>query len=327
MPYGIVRGPRGRGPPEAVPSVRVTDFEMVCVLGIGSKGKVLLAHRKGPSGVYALKVIAKRRVLAYQEPQHTLTEQAVLRRMASEGTNSSVVKLLLSFHDEDNLYMALEFHPCGDLRTQLDRWRSFGHDLCRFYAAELVEALEGLHAAGVIHRNLKPEHILIDKDGHIVLCGFGKCRDFRGFPGGMNNAETTASLCGTAEYFAPEVIKGLPYSYAVDWWSLGTILYEMLTGNRPFDADNMSDMYDRILHDGLRFPDDPIVDHHTRNFIQKLLERDPTLRLAEPQIKRHHYFLMIDWSDVHYRQLRPPYIPPIDRSNPTDTQNFEDVYL
>jgi serine/threonine protein kinase len=109
-----------------------------------------------------------------------------------------------------------------------------GCDLSRFYAAEIVDGIEGLHAAGVIHRNLKPEHMLIDEEGNIVICGFGKSKEFqRSAAQGKsesNDTDTTDSLCGTAEYFAPEVIKGLPYSYGIDWWSVGTILYEMLTG-------------------------------------------------------------------------------------------------
>ncbi|KAI9507392.1 kinase-like domain-containing protein [Russula earlei] len=371
--YGVVRGPRGMASSEDGSSlnslrehrtnsrhsgstlradenvpfqVQVSDFEIISVLGIGSKAKVLLARHKSRSTgcVYALKVVAKRRVLAYQELRCTLTEQAVLRRMVNEGMNLFVVKLWLSFHDHENLYMVMDFCPGGDLRTLLDRKGCLNHDLSRFYATELVEGLEGLHAAGIIHRNLKPEHILIDKDGHIKLCGFGKSREFRwdaaspGSPGWANDSDkdksslqsnhtdTTSSLCGTAAYFAPEVIRGLPYSYAIDWWSLGTILYEMLTGIRPFDAANLPDMYDRILEDELRFPDDKITDQPTRNFIQRLLQRDPALRLAEPQIKRHRYFLMMDWSDVHYRHLRPPYVPPLDHSNPKDTQNFHEAF-
>ncbi|KAH9983246.1 kinase-like domain-containing protein [Russula compacta] len=334
--------------------VQVSDFEMVCVLGIGSKGKVLLARQKSNSGLCAIKVISKRRVLACQELQRTLAEQAVLRHTTDEGINPFVVKLRRSFHDEDNLYLVMDFHRCGDLRTQLERWGSFSHDRSRFYAAEVVEGIEGLHAAGVIHRNLKPEHILIDKEGHIVLCGFGKSKEFqRGVAqsatstkpptGGLrkcmdsseelpaswqsDHPDTTSTLCGTAAYFAPEVINGFPYSYEIDWWSFGTILYEMLIGIRPFDADNMCDMYDRILQDELQFPEDQLIDQHTKDFIRKLLQRDPAFRLSEPQIKCHPYFSTIDWSDVHHRRLKPPNIPPTDPSNPSDTQNFEEAFL
>lgn len=200
---------------------------------------------------------------------------------------------------------------------QLDRCGSFTRDRSRFYTAEIVEGIEALHIAGVIHRNLKPEHILIDKDGHIALCGFGKSKEFQrgiapsvpsgnlsagGAPYWMNgseelvsslllyHADTTSSHCGTASYFAPEVILGLPYSYGIDWWSLGTVLYEMLTGivssfitilsrknsstsrsflrQRPFEADNMTDMYNRILKGELQFPEDQPMDRYTTDFIQ-----------------------------------------------------------
>ncbi|KAI0283473.1 kinase-like domain-containing protein, partial [Russula brevipes] len=235
--------------------MRVSDFEMVCVLGIGSKSKVLLARQKSSSDLYALKVISKRRILAGHMQEHTHTEQAVLGRLTMGRTNPFVVKLWRIFYDAENTYLAMEFHPGGDLRTQLDRWGSLGDVRSRFYAAEIVAGVEGLHAAGVIHRNLKPEHIFIDRDGHIVLGGFGACKEFPRTAASQNDTlETTSSICGTAAYYAPEVVQGLPYSYGTDWWSFGTILYEMLTGTRPFDAENRSDMYDKILHDELRFP-------------------------------------------------------------------------
>ena len=245
--------------------VAVDDFEMMRVLGKGCAGKVLLVRHKKSENIYALKAITKRHVLAHQELQHTLTEQAVLKRMAREGKDPFVVKLWWSFHDKENLYLIMDFHPGGDLATQLARWGRLGRDRARFYAAEIVEGVDGLHAAGVIYRDLKPENILIGADGHIVLTDFGLSKEFprRTSPitapatpsgsrtdfhaqqplphwmkGDENNkslwpigqSDTTTTFCGTAEYLAPEVIQGEAYSFEVDWWSFGTMLYEMLTG-------------------------------------------------------------------------------------------------
>lgn len=255
--------------------VVIDDFEMMRVLGKGCAGKVLLVRHKPTEGLYALKAITKRHVLAHQELQHTLTEQAVLKRMAAENKDPFVVKLWWSFHDKENLFLVMDFHPGGDLATQLARWGRLGRDRARFYAAEIVEGVEGLHNAGVIYRDLKPENILIGGDGHIVLTDFGLSREFPrrnatstapatpsgtrdffnggspqaapttppwmkadksgelalGWPGQpVGHGDSTATFCGTAEYLAPEVIQGLQYSYEVDWWSFGTMLFEMLTG-------------------------------------------------------------------------------------------------
>jgi len=242
----------------------IDDFEMMRVLGKGCAGKVLLVRHKPTADLFALKAITKRHVLAHQELQHTLTEQAVLKRMAAQGKDPFVVKLWWSFHDREHLFLVMDFHPGGDLATQLARWGRLGRDRARFYAAEIVEGVEGLHKNGVIYRDLKPENVLIGSDGHIVLTDFGLSKEFprqsnattapptpngtRGefFPNGGSSSpnpdrdppngipstgpETTSTFCGTAEYLAPEVIQGLPYSFEVDWWSFGTMLYEMLTG-------------------------------------------------------------------------------------------------
>ncbi|KAI0095018.1 hypothetical protein BDY19DRAFT_879347 [Irpex rosettiformis] len=346
--------------------VVVDDFEMMRVLGKGCAGKVLLVRHKNSSDVYALKAITKRHVLAHQELQHTLTEQAVLKRMAAEGTDPFVVKLWWSFHDKEHLFLVMDFHPGGDLATQLARWGRLGRDRARFYAAEIVEGVEGLHAAGVIYRDLKPENILIGADGHIVLTDFGLSKEFPrrtsaitapSTPSGSRNEflsgtttpvaasppwmkgegpqtnpwtganDTTTTFCGTAEYLAPEVIQGLPYSYEVDWWSFGTMLFEMLTGITPFWANNHSDMYYRVLQDELQFPDDKAMDQDTKSLIRGLLQRNPALRMKEPRIKKHPYFGMIEWSHVYHKRYIPPYIPPIDPSNASDTQNFDDTFL
>ncbi|KAJ3551441.1 hypothetical protein NP233_g13081 [Leucocoprinus birnbaumii] len=348
-------------PKKSQRKVVIDDFEMMRVLGKGCAGKVLLVRQKATQELYALKAITKRHVLAHQELQHTLTEQAVLKRMAAEGKDPFVVKLWWSFHDKENLFLVMDFHPGGDLATQLARW----------------EGVEGLHAAGVIYRDLKPENILIGADGHIVLTDFGLSKEFPrrphtigsssaagtpqteitaqaawmsnsglvdgsgtehhhsvagggggGWPGqNLGPQDQTTTFCGTAEYLAPEVIQGLPYSYEVDWWSFGTMLYEMLTGITPFWANNHSDMYVRVLQDELQFPEDRAMDQDTKSLIRGLLQRNPGLRICEPRIKRHPYFSMIDWSHVYFKRYIPPYIPPIDPSNASDTQNFDDTFL
>ena len=216
----------------------VSDFEMMRVLGKGCASKVLLARHKVTSNLFALKVTARKRVSAEQEVQYTSTEQAVLRRMVAEG-NPFVVMLRRSFHDRDHLFLVTDFHPGGELATQISRWGRLGRNRARFYAAEIVEGIEGLHKNGVIHRDLKPENVLIGSDGHVVLAGFGLSKEFpcqsnpatvppNGIPGA--EMETTSTFRGTAEYIAPEVIQGFPYNFEIDWWSFGTMLYEMLAG-------------------------------------------------------------------------------------------------
>ncbi|CAE6540935.1 unnamed protein product [Rhizoctonia solani] len=358
---GVLKKVKKKKDKKPARKVVVDDFEMMRVLGKGCAGKVLLVKHRASTELYALKAITKRHVLAHQELQHTLTEQAVLKRMARESRDPFVVKLWWSFHDKENLFLVMDFHPGGDLATQLARWGRLGRDRARFYAAEIVEGCEGLHAAGVIYRDLKPENILIGADGHIVLTDFGLSKEFprkvpnqsptapptpngqtafvtphwmdtTGSPGRASTAkrldrDMTTTFCGTAEYLAPEVIQGLPYSYEVDWWSFGTMLYEMLTGITPFWANNHSDMYVRVLQDELQFPDDKAMDQDTKSLIRGLLQRNPALRMCEPRVKKHPYFSMIDWQHVYYKRYIPPYIPPIDPLNAGDTQNFDEAFL
>jgi serine/threonine protein kinase len=294
--------------------------------------------------------------------------------------------------DKNNLYLVMDFHPGGDLATQLSRWGRLGRDRARFYAAEIVEGVEGLHRAGVIYRDLKPENVLIGADGHIILSDFGLSKEFpvrgsltrggsstpppgsptrshstthvAGAGGGKGSGasghsphwlsasddgsaqgsadafatrsgrsrwaderDVTTTFCGTAEYLAPEVIQGAAYSYEVDWWSFGTMLFEMLTGITPFWADTHADMYVRVLHDELVFPDDRVLDQDTKSILRGLLQRNPMLRMKEPRIKRHPYFSMIEWPHVFHKRYIPPYIPPIDPHDETDTQNFDETFL
>ncbi|CDZ98492.1 kinase-like protein [Phaffia rhodozyma] len=352
--------PRKTGPAEGKKKKKkkteISDFELMRVLGKGCAGKVLLVRSKATPGgkVFALKSIVK-------QLQHTLTEQSVLKRMSKEIRNPFVVHLHHSFHDAHNLFLVMDFHPGGDLATQLGRWGRFEKDRARFYAAEIVEGVQGLHASGIIYRDLKPENILLDQAGHLVLTDFGLSKDFsrkpisispvtlgdgtlpqfelksdfkssRKRPSGEEHyvgdgaLDSTNTFCGTAEYLAPEVIQGFSYTYNIDWWSFGTVLYEMLVGITPFYAPNHANMYHQVLHDKLLFPEDRPFDQDTKSLLRGLLQRNPALRLEEPRIKNHPYFSMIDWDHVYHKRYIPPYAPPTDE-NEKDLQNFDESFL
>ncbi|KAI8447272.1 AGC protein kinase, partial [Phakopsora pachyrhizi] len=316
----------------------VEDFEILSVLGKGCAGKVLMVkYRKASSSkadrVYAMKSIKKNHVLAHRELQHTLTEQSVLRRVADEPeSNPFIVRLWWSFHDKDHLFLVMDFHPGGDLATQLARWGRLGRDRARFYAAEIAEGVISLHRSGVIYRDLKPENILIAFDGHIVLTDFGLSKQFSrnndGEPS-QEEDERTMTFCGTAEYLAPEVLLGEPYSYEVDWWSFGTMLYEMLSGLTPFWSEDHATMYRRVLHDELTFSEDSnrFMDHDTKTLLRGLLQRNPSVRMSGDRIKKHPYFGMIDWDHVRHKRYIPPYVPAVNPNDATDTQNFDETFL
>ncbi|KAG0142186.1 hypothetical protein CROQUDRAFT_249694 [Cronartium quercuum f. sp. fusiforme G11] len=313
--------------------IGLKDFECIRVLGKGCAGKVLMVkyksniNHKQNQSVYAMKSIRKNHVLAHRELQHTLTEQSVLKRVANEpGSNPFIVRLWWSFHDKDHLFLVMDFHPGGDLATQLARWGRLGRDRARFYAAEITEGVTSLHKSGVIYRDLKPENILIAFDGHIVLTDFGLSKQFK-----PNDEveERTMTFCGTAEYLAPEVLLGEPYSYEVDWWSFGTMLFEMLTGLTPFWSEDHATMYRRVLHDELTFNEDSsrVMDHDTKTLLRGLLQRNPAVRMTGTRIKKHPYFGMIDWDHVRHKRYIPPYVPAVNPNDATDTQNFDETFL
>jgi len=309
------------------------------VLGKGCAGKVLMVKYRRPGGnrpsqVYAMKSIKKNHVLSHRELQHTLTEQSVLRRVADEpDSNPFIVRLWWSFHDKDHLFLVMDFHPGGDLATQLARWGRLGRDRARFYAAEITEGVTSLHRSGVIYRDLKPENILIAFDGHIVLTDFGLSKQFGRDADGQRvsdeEEERTLTFCGTAEYLAPEVLLGEPYSYEFDWWSFGTMLYEMLTGLTPFWSEDHATMYRRVLHDELIFSEDSsrVMDHDTKTLLRGLLQRNPAVRMTGERIKKHPYFGMIDWDHVQHKRYIPPYVPAVNPNDATDTQNFDETFL
>ncbi|KAL7328874.1 Serine/threonine-protein kinase [Mucor circinelloides] len=221
-------------------------FDLLRVIGRGSFGKVYVVRKKDTNRIYAMKVLRKSRIISRSEVTHTMAEKTVLAKIR----NPFIVPLKFAFQSPDKLYLVLAFINGGELFHHLQLEGRFDENRSRFYTAELLSALECLHDFNVVYRDLKPENILIDYNGHIALCDFGLCKL------NMKENERTNTFCGTPEYLAPELLLGQGYTKTVDWWTLGVLLYEMMTGLPPFYDENTNEMYRKILQDELRFPDD-----------------------------------------------------------------------
>ncbi|EZF23950.1 AGC/AKT protein kinase, variant [Trichophyton rubrum D6] len=283
-------------------SLTMADFELLKVVGKGSFGKVMQVMKRDTGRIYAMKTIRKAHIISRSEVEHTLAERSVL----SQISNPFIVPLKFSFQSPEKLYLVLAFVNGGELFHHLQREQRFDINRARFYTAELLCALECLHGFKVIYRDLKPENILLDYSGHIALCDFGLCKL------GMKDEDRTNTFCGTPEYLAPELLLGHGYTKAVDWWTLGVLLYEMLTGLPPFYDEDTNEMYRKILHDPLTFPGPEIVPGAARDLLSRLLDRDPHRRLGANgagEIKGHHFFANIDWRKLLQRKYEPSFRP------------------
>ena len=209
-------------PPPPTQQKNLDSFDLLQVLGKGCMGKVMLVRQKQDAKLYALKCIKKNWVIKQKELLHTIAEKDILILLRGQPF---IANLHDVFQTSSQLFLVLGYYAGGDLATQLSLLTSFDKERTRFYAAEIVYGLKILHDHGVVCRDLKPENVLIGHDGHIVLTDFGLSKLFK-----KENVPYTQTFCGTAEYLAPEVLLGQKYTYVVDFWSLGTLLYEMLAG-------------------------------------------------------------------------------------------------
>ncbi|KAJ8326366.1 hypothetical protein BDV3_005907 [Batrachochytrium dendrobatidis] len=293
----------------------VEDFELLKVIGKGSFGKVMQVRKKDTGRTYAMKIIKKAHIVERDEVSHTLAERNVLTKLQ----HPFIVPLKYSFQSSEKLYLVLAFVNGGELFHHLQQEGKFSEDRAKFYTAELLCALECLHGLNIIYRDLKPENILLDYSGHISLCDFGLCKL------NMKEGNKTNTFCGTPEYLAPEVLIGQGYTKSVDWWTLGILLYEMLSGLPPFYDENTNIMYRKILQDELKFGDDMSPD--AINLLSKLLNRDSAARLGAngaQEIKSHPFFAEVDWRKLMGRKYAPPFRPNV--ASATDTSNFDEEF-
>lgn len=295
----------------------VDDFELLKVIGKGSFGKVMQVRKKDSGKIFAMKVLKKATLVARKQVAHTRTERKVLEDIS----HPFVCHLKYAFQTESKLYLLFPFYNGGELFFHLKSKGRFDENRCRFYAAEIVLALECLHKHTIVYRDLKPENVLLDDQGHIRLVDFGLSKE------GVTATQLTHTFCGTPEYLAPEVIRGGGYGLPVDWWSLGTLLYEMLTGLPPFYNQNLHVMYEKILRAKLHYP--AYLSANARSILQALLERDPRLRLGSArgasELKSHPFFAGVDWKALEKMQVEAPFKPQVTEGV-MDTTNVDEEF-
>ncbi|KAL1263146.1 hypothetical protein QQF64_005885 [Cirrhinus molitorella] len=295
----------------------MNDFDYLKLLGKGTFGKVILVREKASGKYYAMKILKKEVIIAKDEVAHTLTESRVLKNTRHPFLTS----LKYSFQTKDRLCFVMEYVNGGELFFHLSRERVFSEDRTRFYGAEIVSALDYLHSAKIVYRDLKLENLMLDKDGHIKITDFGLCKE------GITDAATMKTFCGTPEYLAPEVLEDNDYGRAVDWWGLGVVMYEMMCGRLPFYNQDHEKLFELILMEDIKFPRTLSAD--AKSLLSGLLIKDPNKRLGggpddAKEIMRHSFFAGIDWQDVYDKKLIPPFKPQV--SSETDTRYFDEEF-
>uniref|UniRef100_A0A914QBW8 non-specific serine/threonine protein kinase n=1 Tax=Panagrolaimus davidi TaxID=227884 RepID=A0A914QBW8_9BILA len=289
-----------------------SQFELLKVLGQGSFGKVFLVRKikgRDSNKLYAMKVL-KKATLKVRDRVRTKMERNILAQIS----HPFIVRLHYAFQTEGKLYLILDFLRGGDLFTRLSKEVMFTEEDVKFYLAELTLALEHLHTLGIVYRDLKPENILLDSDGHINVTDFGLSKE------SVDNEGKTYSFCGTVEYMAPEVVNRRGHSTAADWWSLGVLMYEMLTGHLPFQGENRRETMTQILKAKLRMPG--FLSPEAQSLLRSLFKRNPQNRLGSgpegiQQIKDHAFFANIDWIRLFKREIPPPFKPAVNTSDET----------
>uniref|UniRef100_A0A8D1WT34 non-specific serine/threonine protein kinase n=3 Tax=Sus scrofa TaxID=9823 RepID=A0A8D1WT34_PIG len=325
------------------------DFESLKVIGRGAFGEVRLVQKKDTGHIYAMKILRKADMLEKEQVAHIRAERDIL----VEADGAWVVKMFYSFQDKRNLYLIMEFLPGGDMMTLLMKKDTLTEEETQFYISETVLAIDAIHQLGFIHRDIKPDNLLLDAKGHVKLSDFGLCtglkkahrtefyRNLTHNPPSdfsfqnmnskrkaetwkKNRRQLAYSTVGTPDYIAPEVFMQTGYNKLCDWWSLGVIMYEMLIGYPPFCSETPQETYRKVMNwkETLVFPPEVPISEKAKDLILRFCI-DSENRIGNggvEEIKGHSFFEGVDWGHIRER----PAAIPIEIKSIDDTSNFDD---
>ena len=300
-----------------IKKVTLNDFKILKVIGRGTFGKVCLVQYKLTKKYYAMKIMRKNVILENGQVTNTLLEKNILQNLNYQF----LVGMDFCFQTQERIYFVMNFIRGGELFKHLTNCKFFPEEKAKFYSAIIGLALEYLHTHGIVYRDIKPDNILIDEDGYLKLADFGMSKM-------LKDQERAFSLCGTPEYFAPEIITREGHNKAADWWSYGILLYEMLYGVSPFYSKNTEKMFDLITKSDLKFPKNIEISEEAKDLIKKLLIKKQDLRLGSEggfqTIKNHPFFKGFDFKALEEKKMKAPFIPTLRGS--MDVTNFDSKY-
>ncbi|KAF8737614.1 hypothetical protein AX14_012608 [Amanita brunnescens Koide BX004] len=292
--------------------VNLYHFDLHRAVGKGAFGKVRVIEHKRTKKMYALKYIDKSRCIKQNAVANMIQE----RRLLEEVDHPFVVNLRYAFQDDQNCFFVLDLMLGGDLRFHLKKGGLFKEETVRFWVAELSSAVQYLHEQRIVHRDIKPDNVLLDSEGHAHLTDFNVAIHY-------SDKRMHTSVAGSMAYMAPQVIGRQGYSWQIDWWSLGITAYELLFNKRPFEGRTSDKMQHAILTDPLNFPDDA-SDRCTSaclSALQGFIERDPMIRLGCKRrrnfddVKQHPWLSAFEWDKLESKILRSPFVPDMQEAN------------